>query len=356
MVRRSILALTAVVAGLACNRRGAPVQENGSAPAPPISATAVPLPAASPPIGRDPRDAIHDVFGTPVRAGRELATIEVATNGDPQVDEAGVLVATVGGGRVVTVFFANGDFHVGGPFDLGTARFVATDGPHVCAASRNAMRCAWVDGSSALPRDLPGETTGLWGGSGIFVRASTPNAKSPIVVTADAFIGWKDVPTPSHVQVVDVEIETAQSWSMVTVPKEGNARPRLAVTSDGGATPIADAGSIDRQGWSYGDRLWPNRIVTGALSTEMLYAQSGQKQQEIELPWAAAGGFSWTKDSMVLFGRGLTGSGGFMLVELAGKRVTNVVPPGIQPIIAAGRVGDGIVAITSAGKVLGWTP
>jgi hypothetical protein len=97
-------------------------------------------------------------------------------------------------------------------------------------------------------------------------------------------------------------------------------------------------------------------IVTGALSTELVVAQLAQKQQEIELPWAAAGGFAWSKNSIVLFGKGISGSGGLMLVELDTQKVTNVVPPGLQPIIAAGRVGDGVVAVTTTGKVLSWTP
>jgi hypothetical protein len=45
-----------------------------------------------------------------------------------------------------------------------------------------------------------------------------------------------------------------------------------------------------------------------------------------------------------------------MLVEADTEKVTNVVPPGLQPIIAAGRVGGGIVAVTTTGKVLSWTP
>jgi hypothetical protein len=348
------VAAAAAIALVACNKHGGEGKTVG--PAPPVSATVAATPKIPSAITGDARTAFRDVFGTPPKTGREIGSIEPATNGDPQSNEAGVLVATVGNGRILTAWFSDGAFHVGGPIDLGNARFVATDGPHVCAANRNAMRCAWIDGGNPTARELVGDTTGLWGGPGVFVRASAPTSKSPLLATNDAFAKVRDVAMPSHMQVADVEIESAQKWSVVTVPKEGSSRPRLAITGDGGKTAIADAGAIDRQGWSYGDRLWPDMLVTGALSTELVVAEMGQKQQEIELPWSAAGGFAWSKNAIVLFGKGIGGSGGFMLVEVDTQKVTNVVPPGLQPIIAAGRVGDGVVAVTSAGKVLSWTP
>ncbi|GAC1357938.1 MAG: hypothetical protein NVSMB47_10920 [Polyangiales bacterium] len=353
----------AVLGCMACHRRdgaGGGAEQQTVGEAPPIVASVAPSPNPAPPIGGDARGTFRDVFGTPPRAPRLLATIEPATNGDPQANAAGVLVSTVGGGKVLTVYQADGAMHVGGPLDLGTARFVATDGPHVCAASRTSLRCAWVDGGSATAREARGETTGLWGGPGLMLRAlATPPGwtKGPTLkASGDAFLTARDVEAPHHQVVVDVEIETANKWTAVTIPIEGTARPRLSLTVDGGLTPLSDVGGIDRQGWSYGDRLWPKGLVTGALSTELLIVEQGQKQAPITLPWAAAGGFVWGTGSLVLFGKGITGSGGFMLVELASKRVTNVVPPGIAPIIAAGRVGDGIVAITTGGKVLGWSP
>jgi hypothetical protein len=344
----SILGLAA-----ACNRRRND-GEGTTAPAPPIQATAVPIPLPSPPIAGDAREALREVIGAPVKPGREIASIEPATNGDPQANAAGVLVAAVGGGKVVTVYAVDSEVRVGGPLDLGTARFVATDGPHVCAASRSALRCAWVDGSSPSAREAAGDTTGLWGGPGVLLRGIGGGTSWSLAASQDGFLSVRDVQAPQRWRVADVEIETADRWSAVTIPMEGTAKPRLALTVDGGRTPIADFGAVDRLGWSYGDRLWPNQLVTGALATELVVAERGEKQTTVPLPWAAAGGFAWSKGAIVLFGKGATGSGGFMLVEVATKRVTNFTPPGLQPIIAAGRVGAHIAAITTAGKVVAW--
>ena len=340
----------------ACDRRRGNDTQGATGPAPPIRASAVPIPIPSPPIVGDARNTLRDVLGTPVKPGREIATIDPATNGDPQANAAGVLVAAVSNGKVVTAYEAGGEVHVGGPFDLGTARFVATDGPHVCAANRNVLRCAWVDGSSAAPREAAGDTTGLWGGPGVLLRGVGAGTSWTLKASEDGFLGTRDVQAPQRARITDLEIETANKWSAVSIPMEGTAKPRLALTTDGGHTPIADFGAVDRLGWSYGDRLWPNQLVTGALATELVVAERGEKQTTVDLPWAAAGGFPWSKGAIVLFGKGATGSGGFMLVEVSSKHVTNFTPPGLQPIIAAGRVGAHIVAITTAGKVVAWGP
>jgi hypothetical protein len=194
----------------------------------------------------------------------------------------------------------------------------------------------------------------LWGGPGVIVRGVGAGLGWHLAATEDAFLTARDVQTPTHWLVADLEIETQTKWSAVTVPMEGNAKPRLALTADGGKTAISDFGAVDRLGWSYGDRLWPGQLVTGALATELVIAEQGEKQSTISLPWAAVGGFPWGKNALVLFGKGPTGNGGFMLVEIKGKRVTSFTPPGIAPIIAAGRAGSAVVAITSAGKVLAW--
>ena len=344
------------LACLACDRGSAPAESSSAAraPAPITAATTAPSPVLSAPIDGDARATLRAVFGAPTNAGREIGSIEPATNADPQVDAAGVLVATVGGGRVVTVWEADGALHVGGPFDLGTARFVATDGPHVCAADRESMRCAWIDGSDATPRPLVGGTTGLWGGPGVLLRGVGAGASWGLRASSDGFLHERAVSAPQRTMVADLEVETTDHWSAVTTAIEGTAKPRLALSTDGGKTPISDFGSLDRVGWSYGDRLWPNLLVTGALSTELVVAGHGEKQRELKLPWSAVGGFPWTKNALVLFGRGTTGSGGFMLVEVDSNRVTSFTPPGGRVIIAAGRVGASVVAIDVGGKVLAW--
>jgi hypothetical protein len=355
-IARGVFAISFVALVAGCDRRRGNEGQGTTAPAPPIQASAVPMPVAAPPIAGDARDALRDALGTPVKPGRLIASIEPATNGDPQANAAGVLVAAVGGGKVVTAYSVDGDVRVGGPLDLGTARFVATDGPHVCAANRSVLRCAWVDGTSSSAREAVADTTGLWGGPGVLLRGVGAGTSWSLEASHDGFLTTRKVQAPARWRVADVEIETTDKWSAVTIPMEGNPKPRLALTNDGGRTPIADFGAVDRLGWSYGDRLWPNQLVTGALATELVVAEHGEKQSTVPLPWAAAGGFAWAKGSIVLFGKGATGSGGFMLVEVAGKRVTNFTPPGLQPIIAAGRVGLHIVAITTAGKVVAWGP
>lgn len=352
-VQLRLVPLVVIVCAASC-RRAAPIVEQQGAPAPPIHATAVPIPLQSPPITGDARTTLRDLFGVPPRPPRVIAEIEPATNADPQSNAAGVLVATVSGGKVVTVYFANGDFHAGGPIDLGTARFVATDGPHVCAASRTSMSCAWIDGSSPSSRPVTGETTGLWGGPNVLVRGVGSATAWSLKASEDGFLTTRDVGAPARSMLADLEIETTLHWSAVTIPMEGTAKPRLALTTDGGKTPVSDFGSVDRIGWSYGDRLWPNMVVTGALSTELVVAEKGEKRTTIPLPWPAAGGFPWTAGALVLFGRGATGNGGFMLVEVHEKRVTNFTPPEIRSIIAAGRVGEGIAAITTDGHVVAW--
>ncbi len=347
--------LAIVLAGSACKNKDK-VDVNG-APTPPLQASAVPTPVLSPAIGGDVRVALRELFGTPVRPGQVVATIEPATNGDPQTNAAGVLVATVAGGRVVTVYAtgpALSDLHTGGPIDLGAARFLATDGPHVCAASRESLRCAWVDGASASARALAGETTGLWGGPSVLVRGVGAGTQWKLAASSDGFLTERQIQVPHRFMVADLEIESALRWSAVTVPTEGTAKVRLALTNDGGKTAIADFGSVDRLGWSYGDRLWPAQLVTGALATELVVAERGEKQHTLKLPWAAAGGFAWANGSLVLFGRGATGTGGFMLVEVASGTVTTFTPPGTGPIIAAGRVGARLAAVTSDGRVLAW--
>lgn len=322
-----------------------------------MQASAVPTPILSPAVAGDPRSALRDLFGTPVGPGHVVTKIAPATNGDPQTNAAGVLVATVAGGRVLSVYAtgsAVSDVKVGGPVDLGAARFLATDGPHVCAASRESLRCAWVDGTSATARALPGDTTGLWGGPSVLVRGVGAGTSWKLEASADGFLTEREVKAPHRFIVADLEIESATHWTAITVPTEGTAKVRLALTSDGGETPIADFGNVDRLGWSYGDRLWPGQLVTGALATELVVAERGEKQHTLKLPWAAAGAFPWANGSIVLFGRGATGTGGFMLVEVGSGTVTTFTPPGTGPIIAAGRVGARIAAVTSDGRVLAW--
>lgn len=316
----------------------------------------MPTPALPPPIEGDPREAARTVLGTPPRPGRLIGTIEAATNGNPQTNTAGVLATTGAGGRVFTVYASSDGLRIGGPIDLGSVRMLATDGPHVCASDRRVLRCANVDGGGVAQRSTgTSETTGLWGGPGVLLRATTAGYESGFEASEDSFLTGRRVGIPKGRTVVATVVESRTRWTVVMMPTEGTTnKPRYGLSVDGGQSPISDFGALDRTGWSSGDRLWPEQLVTGAFSTETVVAERGDKQNTVELPWSAAGGFAFARRSLMLFGRGATGSGGFLLVELPSRHVSTFVPPGSQPFIAAGRVGGAVVAITNEGKVLAW--
>jgi hypothetical protein len=284
-----------------------------------------------------------------------IGTVEAATNGDPQINAAGVLVSAGSQGKLVTVYAAGDTLRVGGPIDLGAVRTLATDGPHVCASDRHTLRCANVDGGSGGQRSTGvGETTGLWGGPGVLLRATSAGIEMGLEASEDGFLTARRVEIPKRRAVVAALIETHTRWTSVLLPTEGTIKPRYGLSIDGGKTPIADFGALDRAGWSPGDRLWPDQLVTSAFSTETVVAERGEKQTTLALPWSAAGGFAFGRRALLLFGRGPTGAGGFLLVEFPSRHVTAFTPPGAHPIIAAGRVGGAIVAITNEGKVLAW--
>lgn len=312
-------------------------------------------PTLPPVLDGDPREAARALFGNPPRPGRLLGTIEAATNGNPQTNTAGVLASTGAGGRVFTVYAAPDGLKIGGPIDLGSVRLLATDGPRVCASDRRTLRCANVDGSGVSQRSTgTSETNGLWGGPGVLLRATTTGSESGFEASENGFLTGRRVGIPKRRAVVAAVVESPTRWTVVLLPTEGTVKPRYGLSVDGGQSAIADFGALDRAGWSVGDRLWPEQLVTGAFSTETVVAERGEKQTTVTLPWSAAGGFAFARRSLMLFGRGATGSGGFLLLEFPSRHVTSFAPPGSQPFIAAGRVGGAIVAITSEGKVLSW--
>ncbi len=354
---RWLVALTAMCAA-ACDRKAQPTetperaQSSAVASAPP---TAPPQPAESPAIDGDVREAARQLFGIPPKPGVVIGTIEATTNGNPQVNAAGVLVSTGANGRVFTVYAAGESLRVGGPMDFGSVRSIATDGPHVCASDLHGLRCANVDGSDLGQRaTVRGDTTGLWGGPGVMLRATRLGLETGLEASTDGFLTARRIEIPKRRAVVAAAIETHARWTTVLLPTEGTIKPRYGLTVDGGKTAIADFGALDRTGWSPGDRLFPDQLVTSAFSTETVVAERGEKQTTLTLPWSAAGGIAFGRRALLLFGRGRTGGGGFLLVEFPSRHVTSFTPPGSHPFIAAGRVGSAIVAITSEGKVLGW--
>jgi hypothetical protein len=351
------LGIIVATVALACDRKPAP-----PAPAPPASApitTTAPsmaTPALPPTIEGDPREAARAMFGNPPRPGRVIGTVEAATNADPQTNTAGVLATTGAGGKVFTVYASADGLRVGGPMDLGSVRLLATDGPHVCASDKRTLRCANVDGGGLAQRSTgTSETTGLWGGPGVLLRSTTSGVEAGFEASEDGFLTGKRVGIPKRRSVAAAVVESRTRWTVVMMPTEGtNNKPRYGLSVDGGQSPISDFGALDRTGWSVGDRLWPEQLVTGPFSTETVVAERGEKQTTVTLPWSAVGGFTFGRRSLMLFGRGATGSGGFLLVEFPSRHVTTFAPPGSHPFIAAGRVGSAIVAITNEGKVLAW--
>lgn len=349
--------LVALVA--ACDRK--PGHDEGTS-APPATAQAsstaaeapvLPVPATA--VDGDPREAARTLFGTPPKPGRVIGTVQAATNGDPQVNAAGVLASVGAQGHVVTVYATADGLHVGGPIDLGNVRFLGTDGPRVCAADKKALRCADIDGTDVAQRSTGStETTGLWGGPGSLLRAYSQGIDSGLEASDDGFLTARRVGLPPRRVVASALVESQTRWTAVLLPREGTGKPRYGLTIDGGKAPIADFGALDRSGWSNGDRLWPDQLVTGPFSTETVIAERGEKQSTVTLPWSAVGGFSFGRRALLLFGRGASGTGGFLLVEFPSRRVTSITPAGAQPFIAAGRVGGSIVAITTEGKVLAW--
>ncbi|MGZ6092876.1 MAG: hypothetical protein ACXWUG_12685, partial [Polyangiales bacterium] len=351
-MRRKVLVILAVmpIAASACDRK--PAHEESKNPAPPAttalaSSTApeVPVPAAT--IDGDAREAARAIFGTPPRPGRVIGTVQAATNGEPQVNAAGVLASVGAQGHVVTVYATADGLHVGGPIDLGNVRFLATDGPHVCASDRKTLHCGDVDGTDVTQRSTGAtETSGLWGGPGTFVRAFSQGLETGIEASDDGFVTMRRVGIPERRLVATTLVESQSRWTSVLLPREGTGKPRYALTMDGGKTAMGDFGALDRTGWSNGDRLWPDQLVTGPFSTETVIAERGEKQSTVTLPWSAAGGFAFARRALLLFGRGASGTGGFLLVEFPSRRVTTITPAGAQPFIAAGRVGGAVVAIT----------
>lgn len=340
----------------ACDRRaqsgpsGAqPSVAIASAPSPP------PQPSLPPVIDGDVRDAARTLFGVPPKPGALVGRVEAATNGDPQTNAAGVLATTGAQGKVVTVYAAGDEIRIGGPIDLGSVRSLATDGPHVCASDRLVLRCAKVDGSNISQRPTgTTETTGLWGGPGVLLRATRNGLETGLEASEDGFLTARKIEIPKRRIVVAAAVETHTRWTSVLLPTEGTIKPRYGITVDGGKTPIGDFGALDRTGWSPGDRLFPDQLVTSAFSTETVVAERGEKQTTLNLPWSAAGGFAFGRRSLLLFGRGATGAGGFLLVEFPSRHIASFTPPSGHPFIAAGRVGNAIVAITNEGQVLAW--
>jgi hypothetical protein len=356
LVRWSI-AFVAMCA-MACDRKA---RSSDPPPPPPSSAVATatqvaPTPSLPPAIDGDVREAARQLFGVPPRPGTLIGTVEAATNGDPQANAAGVLVSSGSQGKIITVYAAGDALRVGGPIDLGSVRTIATDGPHVCASDRHTLRCANVDGTGIGQRSTGvAETTGLWGGPGVLLRATSVGAELGLEASEDGFLTARRIVIPKRRTVVAAAVETHTRWTSVLLPTEGtNTKPRYGLTVDGGKSSMADFGALDRTGWSPGDRLWPDQLVTSAFATETVVAERGEKQTTLTLPWSASGGFPFGRRALLLFGRGPTGAGGFLLVEFPSRHVTAFTPPGSHPIIAAGRVGGAIVAITNEGKVLAW--
>ena len=355
MPRRGAGFLVVIVAcANACDRHPTPTPETtavGSTP--PLAVITAPVADPSPPIAGDARDAARAIFGAPTKPGRLVGVIEPATNGDPQYVGGGVLVSSVSGGRIVTVRSSAGELRIGGPFELGGTSSLATDGRHVCTSDRKSVRCAWLDGSGGNQRVGDTPTTGLWGNAGLMVRGASSGNARWLEASTDGFLTVRKVGLPPRFAAAAVEIESPTYWTAALIPLEGTGKPRFGATSDG-RSDVADLGALDRAGWSGGDRLWPDGFVTGALSTEMVVAEKGEKQTTVTLPWSASGAFYFAKGTLMGFGKGATGSGGFVLIELHAHRATNFTPPGAQPIIAAGRVGQALVAITTRGEVLAW--
>ncbi|MBI2388327.1 MAG: hypothetical protein HYV09_01810 [Deltaproteobacteria bacterium] len=317
--------------------------------------TSTPIPAVPPVIEGDARDAARALFGVPPKPGRVIGSIDATTNADPQVNAAGVLAFTGANGRVFTVFAGPSGLRVTGAVDLGPVRSLATDGPHVCASDRVSLRCADVDGGGVAVRTVSaGETTGLWGGQGVLLRASTNGLETSLEASEDGFVKTRPVEIPRRRKVVAAMIESPSRWTVVMLPTEGTIKPRYGLTVDAGRSAIADFGALDRTGWSNGDRLWSDQLVTGPFSTEMIVAERGEKQSSIALPWSAAGAFAFARRALFLFGRGVSGNGGFLLLEFPSRRVMSITPSGAHPFIAAGRVGGALVAVTNEGKVLAW--
>ena len=348
-MRSARLGVFVATVALACDRKPTPAAE----PPPPVP----PAPTASPaaPLDADARTAARRLFGTPPRPGRVVGTIEAATNGDPQINSSGVLATSGAGGKVYTVYATPDGIRVGGPIDLGSVRLLATDGARVCASDKSALRCANVDGSGTAQRSTgTSVTTGLWGGSNVLLRATVTGAETGIEASEDGFLTARRVGLLKRRAVVAAFVESSTHWTTVLLPTEGTIKPRYGLTVDGGQTAIADFGALDRTGWSVGDRLWPDQLVTGAFSTETVVAERGEKQTTVTLPWSTVGGFAFAKHSLLLFGRGSSGSGGFLLVEFPSRHVTTFTPPSSHPFIAAGLVGGAIVAINNEGQVLAW--
>lgn len=331
----------------ACERAPAPTKSEPAPVEPPpvtTATTAAPTPS-------DPRDAVRALLGVPPKPGRVVATIEATLNVDPQVNAAGVLAFTGAQGKVFTV--APGP-KAAGPIDLGAVRSIATDGAHVCASDKRQLRCANVDGSGVVHRTVAADTTGLWGGQGVLLRATASGLDTGLEVSEDGFATSRRVEIPKRKTVVAAVVESPTRWTVVLLPNEGTIKPRYGLTVDAGKTPIADFGALDRVGWSSGDRLFSDQLVTSAFSTETVIAERGAKQSTVTLPWSAAGGFAFAGHALLLFGRGATGNGGMLLLELPSRRITSFTPPGAHPFVAAGRVGGAIVGVTNEGKVLAW--
>lgn len=341
-----------VTVAVACDRKPAP-----PAPTPPVTAAATeakPPPSLAPPSG-DPREEARRLLGAPPRPGREIGSVNAATNIDPQVNSAGVLVTTGSNNKIFTVYPSPEGPRVAGPIELGSVSLLATDGAHVCASDKRTLRCANIDGTGVGQRSTSvTETVGLWGGPGVFLRATAAGLESGLEASEDGFLSARRIGIPKRRAIVAACVQSRTHWTTVLIPTEGSIKPRYGLTVDGGQTAMGDFGALDRAGWSNGDRLWPDELVTGPFSTETVVAQRGEKQSTVTLPWSAAGGFAFAKHALLLFGRGASGSGGFLLVEFPARKVTTFVPPGSQPFIAGGVVGGSIVAITHEGKVLAW--
>jgi hypothetical protein len=313
------------------------------------------VPIVPSPIEGEPRAAARTVFGWPARPGRVVGRVAAVTNADPQVATAGVLAATGAQGKVVTVYATGDAIAVTEGIDLGPVRSIATDGPNVCASDRRTLRCARVDGSAVVVRPSgASETAGLWGGPGVLLRGTRSGLESGLEASEDGFESVRWVALPRARSIAAAVVETKTRWTAILLPNEGGQRPRYGLTLDAGTTPLADFGTLDRSGWSSGDRLWPDQLVTSALSTETVIAERGEPHTTLKLPWAASGAIAFARRALLLFGRGPTGAGGFLLVELPSRRITSIVPPGGRPIVAAGRVGRSIVAIHDDGAVVAW--
>jgi len=345
--------LLAVGIGVAaCERQPKPVPAEAPSAAPtPTGPAATPTSLAE----GDARDAARALLGVPPKPGRVVGSVEATLNGDPQINAGGVLAFTGAQGKVFTVFATPDGVKIAGPIDLGMVRNVATDGAHVCASDKKTLRCAKVDGSGASQRTTAvGDTTGLWGGQGVLLRATINGLDTGLEASDDGFVTARRVDIPKRKTVVAAAVESPTRWTVVILPNEGTIKPRYGLTVDAGKSPISDFGALDRTGWSSGDRLWADQLVTGAFSTETVVAERGEKQSTVTLPWSAVGGFAFARRALLLFGRGATGNGGLLLVEFPSRRVTSFTPSGVHPLIAGGRVGGALVAVTNEGKILAW--